>query len=678
MAQTPGPFLDWTSVPGQWTPIGSVPFEFAPSIELEDIDLHFLNDYNVNIPFEFADTGPELSRAAQTPADPCRAAALASDAFHNCHWRFRPNAHDSGNAEEHNLSLPSDHHPPESHLRLDRRVTGARLSVSSRDKILTTVVESCRPENLSRAVASFPSVDLLDSLLQYSLTSPVARLDSFVHAPTFNPNEKRPELLAAMAARGAVLTADPALTKLGHAMQESLRFAIPKHVRRFHLLPPPFLLGRPANSNQWERHNSLVRDLELVQSFVISLEIGLWSGHGRRVEIAESFLQPPLTMLRRGGKFRWSAYPKVIVRDDEQGEELERTWRAWAHQESFKRLVFRVVRHDADSSAALLVNPLVSYAEVQLPLPAPEALWAAKSAEEWKAAFLSGDERRLSVGDFIEEPGRLQTQGALVDTAAAGLAFLSCAWNLAWELVQLASLQRGRPGRWNGLLAAARREELLKLLNHFRIAVDPRSPCAQELEMRVELTLLHLHMPFEEIQLFAGMEGQAQAREVYPSLAEWVKSEEARTAIWHAGQVLRAARGLPRTMLQEHAATTVYHAGLCLWAYGLLFSESVTSDAAPAPGSTVPDVCLDGVEDLLLQRFVQFGAGRPCIRAIPAEGHYDGDVGIVQLRYPDAVMQTVVRVLEASHDGMLKPGLVQQLVQLMEGLQRASRRAMDS
>ena len=212
--------------------MGSAPFEFAPSIELEDIDLRFLDDYNVNIPFELADPSPVFSQTVDhSTTDPCRAAALASDAFHNCHWRFRPNAQDHGAAEEHNLSLPTDHRPPESRLRLNQRVTRTKLSVSSRDKILTTVVESCRPENLSRAVASFPSVELLDSLLQYSLTSPVARLDSFLHAATFRPNEKRPELLAAMAARGAALTADPALTKLGHAIQESLRFAIPKHVR---------------------------------------------------------------------------------------------------------------------------------------------------------------------------------------------------------------------------------------------------------------------------------------------------------------------------------------------------------------------------------------------------------------------------------------------------------------
>lgn len=384
-------------------------------------------------------------------------------------------------------------------------------------------------------------------------------------------------------------------------------------------------------------------------------------------------------MLRRGGKFRWANYPKVIVRDDEEGEELERTWRAWVNQESFKRLVFRVVRHDADASAALLINPLVSYADVQLPLPAPEAVWAARSAEEWKAAFLASGEQRLSVADFLDEPEKLQTNRGLVDTATTGLAFLSCTWTLAWELIQLSSFQRARPGRWNGLLLASRRDELLKLLSHFRLAMDANGPCAQELTMRLELTHLHLHMPFEDIQLFAGMEGPEQAREVYPAIVEWVRSEDARRAIWHAGQILSVAREMPRTTLQGHAATTVYHAGLSLWVYGLV-AESVVPGMSIAPGeAATPEVNLDGVNGLLLQRFIQFGSGRPCIKRISrTEGHYGESLDAVHLRQPDMVLQSVVEILRASHEGVSKPRLVVQLVQLMEGLQRASRRAMDS
>ena len=687
MAEPFGSFPDWTFVPGQWTPMGAAPFEFAPNMELEDIDLRFLDAYNVNIPFELTGAAPpppvapaETIPSRSPPADPCSAAALATEAFRDSHWRFRPNAQDHGAAEEHNLSLPSGHASPESRVRLDRRATGTRLGVPARDKILTTVVESCRPENTARAVAAFPSVELLDSLLQYSLTSPVARFDSFLHAATFNPNEKRPELLASMASRGAVLTADAALTKLGFAIQECLRIAVPKQVS-FRVSSIPLSRSRVglANEAQWERHNHLIRDLELAQAFHMSLEVGLWSGHGRKVEIAESFLQPNLTMLRRGGKFRRASYPPITLRGDEVGEELEEKWRSWVKQESFKRLIFRVVQHDADSSIALLVNPLISYAEVQLPLPAPEGLWAAATAEEWKAGFLALDAQTLTVADFIDEPEKLQTHRGLVDATAASFAFLSCTWALAWEVVQLSALQRSRPKRWDSMLTTSRREELLKLLGRFRIAMDPCAPCAQDLIMRLELTLLHLHMPFEEIQLFAGMEGPEQARVVYPSVLEWARSEAARSAIWHAGQVLRVARALPRAMLQEHAATSVYHAGLALWVYGLVFDSAAPESGLPSDPSASHDICLDEADSLLLQRFIQFGSGHPCIRGMPeTDSQYGEPLNVVHLRHPDMVVETVVGILAASHDGMARPRLVEQLIQLMTGLQRASKRAMEA
>ena len=226
---------------------------------------------------------------------------------------------------------------------------------------------------------------------------------------------------------------------------------------------------------------------------------------------------------------------------------------------------------------------------------------------------------------------------------------------------------------------ASRRDEVLKLLGHFRISMDPSAPRTQELTMRLELTFLHLHIPFEQMQLFAGMEGPEQAREVYPAITEWVKTEEARRAIWHAGQILRLARALPRAALQEHAATTVYHAVLSLWVYGIVSESVIPRTIPPAGGDTSQDVHLDVDDNLLLQRFTQFGSGSPCIRALPiAEPPYSDSVGVVQLRHPELVMGTVVGILRASHEGLSKPGLVGQLIQLMEGLQKATRRAVGS
>lgn len=236
------PLPDLNLLSGGWANPNANDVDMYTYNELDDIDLRFLDSYNTSIPFEVRSIQP-TPRGAQTPraashTDPGEPAAMCTEAFQNSHWKFRPNAKDHAGAEEHNLSLPatdSAYPSPESGVALDSntRVTSAKLEGPARDRILMMVVNSCRSDHLSKAVASFPSAELLDTLLQYYLTSPVTHATSFIHAASFNPNQKRPELVAAMAACGAVLTSDPALSKLGYAIQECLRIAVAKHVSPF-------------------------------------------------------------------------------------------------------------------------------------------------------------------------------------------------------------------------------------------------------------------------------------------------------------------------------------------------------------------------------------------------------------------------------------------------------------
>jgi hypothetical protein len=53
---------------------------------------------------------------------------------------------------------------------------------------------------------------------------------------------------------------------------------------------------RGANFQQYEDSNILTRNLKQQQKYVLILQIGLWSGDKRRVEIAESFVQPVVTV----------------------------------------------------------------------------------------------------------------------------------------------------------------------------------------------------------------------------------------------------------------------------------------------------------------------------------------------------------------------------------------------
>ena len=94
----------------------------------------------------------------------------------------------------------------------------------------------------------------------------------------------------------------------------------------------------------------------------------------------------------------------------------------------------------------------------------------------------------------------------------------------------------------NSLILSSRHQDLTKMLDDFRIS---SSSIAQNGHTNVvivlELMLTHLNASLEDMQLFAGIEGQEEARRAYPALQEWVTTNSAREALWHAGQVLRAA-----------------------------------------------------------------------------------------------------------------------------------------
>jgi hypothetical protein len=397
--------------------------------------------------------------------------------------------------------------------------------------------------------------------------------------------------------------------------------------------------------------------------------MGIWSGLPRKVEIAESFFHPVLTMMRRDGKFKRSTYP-----DTNSGDTRTRVsrdeWLKWVEDESFKRLVFRMLSHDANTSMALLVNPSISYAEVLLPLPGNTDLWTAASPEQWSSLITVQDPGEpLYVADIIDDPGILNNRAGSLDIYVAIHAVLACTWAMCWEYLQLSSLQRSRPRRWNVLVTEMRKDELLKLLGHLKLSLPSDELADPEVLMRLELTLLHLQMPFEDIQIFAGMEGPERARSVYPMIRDWVKSEAARHTICHAAQIVRIAKRLPKGVIRGPLAIMLYHASLAFWVYGLLSNHSSGISRAPSQ-----NVCIDDTDSIALQRFKGFGQGQPCIgwrSEVPGE---DDVVISVPLSQPDRVMQTVMGIVRTNFSGLPIPHLTERLVQLMAELENSAKR----
>ena len=341
------PFESFLS--GHATPRGIMDLNFDMDVGLTDLDLGLLDQYNFQVPFTAGTPSTDAQGLEPRPLEN-DSAPVRAEAFKQSIWRYIPRRDkDHGAMEQVNLAFPDTEkdsnrraHPPQ------RRAINERLGRVSRDRVMALVLGTCSPENVKRIASAFPSVELLDGLIQFFLTSPALDVQSWFHLPTLSLAKMGPELLSCIISAGAASTPDVPLRKLGFALHEAARIGLAK---------------------TFEDDNSAIRDLQQVRTFLLSLIVGMFSGVSRKMEIAESFLQPLVTMVRRGGRLRRSTWKDIAPSVDEEGSALEAKWHEWVHQESYIRLVYRVFELDRQSSMALLKPPLMAYSEMELPLP---------------------------------------------------------------------------------------------------------------------------------------------------------------------------------------------------------------------------------------------------------------------------------------------------------------------
>ncbi|KAH7395988.1 hypothetical protein BKA64DRAFT_74400 [Cadophora sp. MPI-SDFR-AT-0126] len=621
-----------------------------------------------------------VSFQAQTPQSEAtnqpnsESLALGTEAFKRSLWCWTPVRQDAGHQEQSNFNLqPEDAPNLGTQFVVSEQVAAKVFGPEARDKIVAMILSTCDRKNFSKVMSSFPSAELLNSLMQCFLASHIAQNDTWIHLPTLKIGKLRPELLASFLAAGAMFSSSLTIRKLGFAIQEAVRFSVPKVC---------------------EENNSVTRDLTLLQGFVLSLDVGLWSGNKRKIELAESQALVVVTMCRRASRMLRSNYQTIRPLESDTGKVLDQKWRAWAEQESLKRLIFHLFIRDAQTSMCLVVPTIISYSELTLPLPLPNALFLAPTAAAWKALYPSQTltNRVPSLPQCLYDLSPLNAAGAhrhldiplCLSLVAYGM------WGLILEFRTLNSVLRAHPTPdqsygSNTLVIGHRHQELCQLLQHFTVSLPsavvhnrqaaPVPTTTLESRILASLLLTHLHVSFNDIQLFAGREGDEEARRVYPGLQTWVESREARTALWHAGQVVRYAKMLGA--VREFFAVAVYHASLTFWAYGVLrLGGERMNNVDHSSGDENLLVWLDGDEVEDVKRFVALGSGMPCFSAAGK---------VARLSEPEKVMNAIINVLKGVDDnGSTKdeqtviPPLVENLSQLITELGSAARAVMSN
>lgn len=187
---------------------------------------------------------------------------------------------------------------------------------------------------------------------------------------------------------------------------------------------------------------------------------------------------------------------------------------------------------------------------------------------------------------------------------------------------------------------------------------------------------MYLHIDVDAIQRFAGKLGERDAREAYPGLRDWSRTKEARAAIWHAGQVLRAARSVLAHQLRGFDAMAIYHAALVLWVFGLIQCGDTGRHDIHTPMSErdlPPCIAVDGPDDKSARAFLGQGHGRPGLTMVQLRSGFSGESEVFcELSKPRLVMVIARQVLEGNcprpfPDDSLPP-MIQNLCELIGDL----------
>lgn len=214
-------------------------------------------------------------------------------------WAVSPWRQDSSRVLPSQVSLGKT--PVDQYHKGQERVIDEAIEQTKRDQVLGLLLNAGRQDATSaRMIVSFPSANVLDTLVHVFLVAQACQPSSWIHLPTFSLQSQGTEWIAMAAAVGAVLTPVAALRKLGFVLQENARKsettsrfaetdmvvyreASLEHGEDLDITPDDVLTLR-----QLDKEESVSLGLPLAQALAISLDIGLWSGNQSKTESSQN------------------------------------------------------------------------------------------------------------------------------------------------------------------------------------------------------------------------------------------------------------------------------------------------------------------------------------------------------------------------------------------------------
>lgn len=357
------------------------------------------------------------------------------------------------------------------------------------------------------------------------------------------------------------------------------------------------------------------------------------------------------------------------------------------------RCVCRAVINDIQCSVGYMRSPCFYSTDITFVPPAARSLWDAPDPEAWSTLYFSkheiGRSSRPTLQDVIQDPSILQRFTQEYDCELSLFAALHCLWPQLAAFLDSKSLHRGHQSSQksgqNVMWLEAQRQYLYKKLVDMRNTMKTMEVLNAEAHMVCELFMMTLFVSPGDIQKLAGQFGVKESRLTLQNLQAWSDSDEPRYAMWHAGQVLKAAESLKPTQLRGFYAVAIYQSCLTMALPFLLDTIGLSSSrASPEPdtyrlsasrqahelagSSQQADlVVLNGPEIMPVKTYLLTGQGSPALRL-------GKDIKV--LSNVEITHTVIARVFGDNHSTPVDhlPPLLEKLVVLVMDLARLSGR----
>jgi hypothetical protein len=277
--------------------------------------------------------------------------------------------------------------------------------------------------------------------------------------------------------------------------------------------------------------------------------------------------------------------------------------------------------HDNHASIGLQKPPLMSLPEIKFLPPCSRALWHAPTAQGWRDLYLALPIKSTpKFLDVLHSPDILSQFANQIDTQLTSLILLHGYWPQIYSLLESKKFYPTQKST-HLLCLHTQHTELYRDLSSLASIVPALSRNSAETTLIAELLQMILHVSPEDLQRFAGKFGEDEAKLASNEFGEWAKTTEARVAVWHAGQVFRAASRLGQAQCRGFNAISVYYSSLTLWIYGLMISNS-SRPCSRSNNNETYQVVLNEGETQDTKIFRSTGQGDPGLIVGDGEGRF--------------------------------------------------------